>query len=355
MTDRAAPWNTAPVESLEQIALLASHVFDTPMAVVHCADGVFPPMQASVGLSSPIAERFQPFCAHCPEGGGAPMVVLNAAKHPVLSRHSMVQGPPHIRFYACAPLIDAQGQAMGALVVMDTRERDAGTVSLQALQALAALALAQIELLQQQQQLASMTRERKSTRARLLEQAKTLRAAGRLARVGGWSIELPGQQLVWSQDIAIPYGLARRIHTAAQALELVMEPGRSALRQAFRACVQDGQPIDTEVPLKLAQDSVLWLRIVGQAVRDRKNRTLRVQGAFQDVTQQHQADTALRLSEERFQLIAQATSDTLWDWDVRADRVWWGGNFQAMLGISLEQGFSTPEAFLRRACAAPDS
>ena len=59
------------------------------------------------------------------------------------------------------------------------------------------------------------------------------------------------------------------------------------------------------------------------------------------------ADTALRLSEERFQLIAQATSDTLWDWDVRADRVWWGGNFQAMLGISLEQGFSTPEAFLR--------
>jgi diguanylate cyclase (GGDEF)-like protein/PAS domain S-box-containing protein len=347
MTDSAAPRKPAPLEPLEQIALLAAHVFDAPMAVLHCADGVTPPLRASVGLSAPDAERFQPLCAHCPEGGGAPTVVLNAAQHPVLARHPMVQGAPHIRFYACAPLVDAQGRAMGALVVMDTRERSADTDPLQALQALARLALAQIALHQQQLQLASLALERKSARRRLLEQAKTLRVAGRLAKVGGWSVALPGQQLQWSQDIANSYGLAHRIQTAQQALDLVKEPYRSALQQAFAACVQNGQPIDTEVPLQLAPACVLWLRIVGQSVRDPHNRALRVQGAFQDITQQRQADAALRLSEERFQLIAQATSDTLWDWDVRADRVWWGGNFQAMLGISLEQGFCTPEAFLR--------
>ena len=185
MTDSAAPRKPAPLEPLEQIALLAAHVFDAPMAVLHCADGVTPPLRASVGLSAPDAERFQPLCAHCPEGGGAPTVVLNAAQHPVLARHPMVQGTPHIRFYACAPLVDAQGRAMGALVVMDTRERSADTDPLQALQALARLALAQIALHQQQLQLASLALERKSARRRLLEQAKTLRVAGRLAKVGG--------------------------------------------------------------------------------------------------------------------------------------------------------------------------
>ena len=346
MTGSAALLNSVRLQTLEQIALLATHVFDAPMAVLHCADGVQPPFKASVGLSAPDAERFQPFCAHCPEGGGAPMVVLNAAQHPVLSQHPMVQGAPHIRFYACAPLVDGQGQPMGALVVMDTRERSATADPLHALRALARLALAQIELHQQQLQLASMAHERKNTRVRLLEQAKTLRVAGRMAKVGGWSIELPGQQLSWSQDIATPYGLAHKVRTAQQALDLLKEPHRSALQQAFSACVQDGQPIDAEVPLKLSPDSTLWVRIVGQAVRNRQNRALRVQGAFQDITEQHRAETALRLSEERFQLIAQATSDTLWDWDVRTNRIWWGGSLQTMLGIALEQDFSTPEAFL---------
>ena len=80
MTGSAALLNSVRLQTLEQIALLATHVFDAPMAVLHCADGVQPPFKASVGLSAPDAERFQPFCAHCPEGGGAPMVVLNAAR-----------------------------------------------------------------------------------------------------------------------------------------------------------------------------------------------------------------------------------------------------------------------------------
>ena len=347
MTGSAAPLDCARLETLEQIALLATHVFDAPMAVLRCRDGVHPPFKASVGLSAPHADLLETFCTHRAENESAAIVVQNAAEHPVLGQHPLVQGAPRIRFYACTPLVDRKGQTLGTLAVMDTRERSATADPLQALQALARLALAHIELHQQQQQLTSMANERKNTRVRLLEQAKTLRVAGHMAKVGGWSIELPDQQLSWSQDIAAPYGLAHKVRTTQQALDLVKEPYRSALQQAFSDCVRDGQPIDAEVLVQLSPESMLWLRIVGQAVRNRHNRALRVQGAFQDITEQHQAETALRLSEERFQLIAQATSDTLWDWDFRTNRIWWGGSLQTKLGIPLEQDFSSPEDFVR--------
>ena len=48
MTGAAAPVDLARLQTLEQIALLATHVFDAPMAVLHCADGVQPPFKASV-------------------------------------------------------------------------------------------------------------------------------------------------------------------------------------------------------------------------------------------------------------------------------------------------------------------
>lgn len=35
---------------------------------------------------------------------------------------------------------------------------------------------------------------------------------------------------------------------------------------------------------------------------------------------------ALRLSEERFHMVSQATDDTTWDWDLTTGRLWWGEN-----------------------------
>jgi len=45
-----------------------------------------------------------------------------------------------------------------------------------------------------------------------------------------------------------------------------------------------------------------------------------------------EAEEALRKSNERFQLVALATNDALWDWDLASDAVWWNESFQALFG-----------------------
>lgn len=41
------------------------------------------------------------------------------------------------------------------------------------------------------------------------------------------------------------------------------------------------------------------------------------------------------LSEERFRLLAQATSDVVWDWNVRTDEVWWSDNLKTRFGYDV--------------------
>jgi PAS domain S-box-containing protein len=51
--------------------------------------------------------------------------------------------------------------------------------------------------------------------------------------------------------------------------------------------------------------------------------------------ERHRAQEALRSSEERFRLVAEATQDILWDWDVPVNRHWWSPNAGKRFGGNL--------------------
>jgi hypothetical protein len=48
-----------------------------------------------------------------------------------------------------------------------------------------------------------------------------------------------------------------------------------------------------------------------------------VQGIARDITERKRLETALRRGEDLFHLVVQATSDAVWDWDLRSDSVLW--------------------------------
>ena len=118
--------DTPPEEAFDQLAQLAAHIFDVPIAVVNLVDQQRQWFKAVVGLALRETERSVSFCTHWLDGRRSPVVVPDTTQHPLFATHPLVLGPPHIRFYACAPLVTAEGLALGTLAVMDTQPRTPG-------------------------------------------------------------------------------------------------------------------------------------------------------------------------------------------------------------------------------------
>ncbi|MDZ8236842.1 MAG: PAS domain-containing protein [Nostoc sp. ChiQUE01a] len=80
-----------------------------------------------------------------------------------------------------------------------------------------------------------------------------------------------------------------------------------------------------------------WVLNRGQAVWDKDGNVVRMITCHTDITERKLAEEQLRQSEERFQIVARATNDLLWDWDLLTNKVWWNQALQTLFGYSIEQ------------------
>jgi signal transduction histidine kinase/CheY-like chemotaxis protein len=78
------------------------------------------------------------------ESGGL-LVVQDALQDDRFRNHPLVAGPPHVRFYAGAPIVTPQGDVLGSLSVMDQVPRSLGVPQQDGLRILARQVLSQLE------------------------------------------------------------------------------------------------------------------------------------------------------------------------------------------------------------------
>ncbi len=87
----------------------------------------------------------------------------------------------------------------------------------------------------------------------------------------------------------------------------------------------------------IAKDGhIVWVRDEAVLIKNEGERPSVWQGVMLDITAQKQAEEALRKSEERYKLMAWATKDAVWDWDIQANQVWWGEGLQKIFHYSSE-------------------
>ncbi|MET0859301.1 MAG: PAS domain S-box protein, partial [Telluria sp.] len=69
---------------------------------------------------------------------------------------------------------------------------------------------------------------------------------------------------------------------------------------------------------------------------------------FTDISERKRLQEIERRNEERFKLVANTTSDVIWDWDVAADRIWWSEGIQRVFGYSPDEFDDGIGAWARR-------
>ncbi|MFZ2492664.1 MAG: PAS domain S-box protein, partial [Thermoanaerobaculia bacterium] len=156
--------DTPPEKEFDDLTRLASVILGTPIALISLVDSNRQWFKSCVGLEATEMSRDVAFCAYGVLAD-EPLIVEDATRDPRFSDNPLVTGPPHIRFYAGAPLISPRGRRVGTLCVVDMKPRTVSPEQVLALRRLAGAVVGRLELRQKVERLqrANEARERAET------------------------------------------------------------------------------------------------------------------------------------------------------------------------------------------------
>ncbi len=137
--------DSAPDESFDRIARLASAMAQTPVALISLVDSERQWFKSSVGMEADETPRSLAFCAHAILSDDV-MVVEDASRDPRFSKNPLVMAEGGIRFYAGAPIKTPAGHRLGTLCVIDRIPRRMDPRTREMLRDMAAMVVSELEL-----------------------------------------------------------------------------------------------------------------------------------------------------------------------------------------------------------------
>ena len=142
---------------------------------------------------------------------------------------------------------------------------------------------------------------RKRAESALRASEALLERTGRVARVGGWEVDLSSRDCTLSDRTRRILELPSDHQPRLQALLDLYPPGaRQSIDAAFNEAVDSHKPWDLELPLVTVRGRSIWVRSIGE-VEFEDGRPMRLVGALQDITD----DLARRAELEREQSMRQ--------------------------------------------------
>ncbi len=137
--------DTQAESTFDDLTRLAAHICEVPIALMVLVDDDRQWLKSRVGLDAQQTPREHAFCAHTILQDEI-LMVEDGLADVRFATNPLVTGDPHIGFYGGAPLINADGQAVGTLGVIDREPRQIRPDQVDPLVVLARQVIAQMEL-----------------------------------------------------------------------------------------------------------------------------------------------------------------------------------------------------------------
>lgn len=131
--------------------------------------------------------------------------------------------------------------------------------------------------------LVDITARRKAEQSLRTHQA-ILEATGQIAKVGGWSFDVPTGEGYWTAEVARIHDLDPADRTSREiGVGFYTEASRPKIEAAIKAAIDQRESYDLELELLSAKGVRKWVRTIGHPVVE-NGRVVKIHGSFQDIT-----------------------------------------------------------------------
>ncbi len=329
--------DTPPEEAYDQLAQLAAATLDTPVALVNLVDRDRQFFKSAVGVPEPIASARQTplthsICQHVVETDSA-LVIEDTRKHPLVKDNPAIRDLG-VLAYAGIPLRTEEGQVLGTLCVMDHQPRKWRETELTLLGYIAGCVMSRIEL-------GTAMRAVGRDAERLSMSEKRLAAVLDSTLDAVVTIDGDGTITSWNRQATGAFGWTADEVVGRPLVETIIPP-------QYRQAHVDGMArfqATGEGPILRTRIEISALSKDGREFPVELTVTpFHVDGGWQfsafirDITERRQVDQALRVAQERFELVARATNDAVWDWDLISNTNWQNEGFEVLFGYTRAAG-----------------
>jgi PAS domain S-box-containing protein len=158
-----------------------------------------------------------------------------------------------------------------------------------------------------------IAKQLETERARLIE-------AQAAAKVGSWEAELPSLEITWSEQTHRIFETdPSHFHPRRpDFVEFIHPEDRAKVDAAFQASLDKGSASNVEYRIVMADGRVKVLEEQWRVFYDERARPIRLMGTCRDVTEQKQAEEALRRSEENYRMFISQSSEAIFREDMDA-------------------------------------
>jgi len=337
--------DTPPEDAFDDITALAAYICKSPFALITLVDEDRQWFKSRVGWKTRETPRSVSFCAHA-IGQDEVFVIADASRDPRFADNPAVTGEPHIRFYAGAPLVTREGDALGTLCILDDKPRRLHPDHQRALRVLSRHAMTLLELRRQRAELEDTRRvlEVESVLREKLERFAQL--ADHIDQVF-WMTDpaknemlyvSPAFERVWGQDPATlysnPQNWLQAIHSEDRKRVRAALPDQAAgtYREEYRIIRPDGDE--------------RWISDRAFPVRNEAGEVYRIVGVAVDITGRKRLEQHLRESEADKRAVWESALDAIFTMDHGGRITELNPAAERMFGYSRDRAIGQPLADL---------
>jgi two-component system cell cycle sensor histidine kinase/response regulator CckA len=161
---------------------------------------------------------------------------------------------------------------------------------------------------------------------KVLQQSQaSLANAQRIAHLGNCDWDIPNDFVSFSDEMYDIFGISKSEFggTFNDLMALFLPEDSDWIQKAVDDALAGIKPLDIEHRIIRRDGQQRYLHSLAEVIMNRQGKPASMTGSIQDITERKRAEEALRKSEERYRLVAKATNDVIWDWDLLSDKVLW--------------------------------
>lgn len=264
------------------------------------------------------------------------VIVNDIETDPLWSEHRFLVEPYELRSCWSLPIYAANRRVMGTIAIYDAEPSTPAPGELELVADCAHIAGIAIERAQSESQLNLL-----ATCIDHLNEVVMITEAIPLDR--------PGPRIMFVNDAFTRMTGYSREAAIGQTPRILQGPKTDPKElERIRTAIEANTQVHAELVNYSKDGHEYWVELDIVPVQSADGNVHQFVSIERDITERKESELRLRDSQERFRYIARATSDTVWDWNLSTDGIWWNDGLTRLFGYTPEQIEKTSASWTSR-------